>query len=107
MTKNRTDEEKLHLALELLKRSSSLYDKADRLLADIGVETIYSKRPIEFYLGDHTKSMFFIYKGVEKIAEIMDSCFVRVGHPYHDSVDERYHSFKVDDIDIYELEDDI
>lgn len=98
-----TERQKLEKAVELLRKSSEMYDEADRLLRDIGVETITSKRPIEFHLGNPRKKMFFIYSGVDEIADIIESPVIRKGHPYHDEIDENFASINVDGIEIFEL----
>jgi hypothetical protein len=101
-----TEKRKLEKAIELLQESAAIYDKADRLLKDIGVSTIGSNRPIEFYLCNPRKKMLFIHSGVEKIADIIDSPVIKKGHPYfNEPADDRYISINIDGIEIYELRD--
>jgi hypothetical protein len=98
-----TKKQKLDKAIELLQQSSELYDQASRILKELNVVTYDSHRPIELHFTNH-KPMIYIYSGVEEIGKIIGSNVYRLGHPYHDRIDERYHSINYDGIEIFEME---
>lgn len=98
-----TKKEKFDKSLELLKQSSELFDKAQKLLKSIGIITYDSTRPIEYYdPSNKKKPTFYIYKGIKKVAEV-NGTELQDGCLYFAQEDERYQSTMVDDILFHEL----
>ena len=96
-----TEKQKFDKAVELLKQSSELYDKASKLLAGLEIETYPTNRPIQLYLSNPRKISFFIYSGISKIAEINET-ELQVGMPFYAEGDEEYRHTIVDGIVFHE-----
>lgn len=98
-----TDKQKFDNAMELLEKSSKLFDMASKVFSEIGIELYRSSRPIEFYGNDPLKANIHIYTGVKAIAEINGTEVVTGGAPYFAVGDERYISTDANGINFHEL----
>lgn len=98
----KTEKQKFDNAMELLEKSSRLFDMASKVLSEIGIELYRSTRPIEFYGNDPLKANMHIITGVKKIAELNETEVV-VGASYFAEGNDRYISTVVNGIDFHEL----
>lgn len=97
-----TDKQKFDNAMELLEKSSKLFDMALKVFSEIGIELYPSSRPIEFYSLDPNKPNVFVASGVMEIAKINGTKTVK-GTTFYAKDDEGYISTVVNGIDFHEL----
>lgn len=81
-----TEQEKFAEAVRLLQESSYLFDKAELIFNNLGIEMIIDQRPIRLDFGIQQWKRVFLYTGVKEAAEI-NGTEIFEGRPYKGDAD--------------------